>query len=248
MMAHLNLRSNEIMIFTINKSAVMHRRIYQKYGKEIEYSINDLRFKENEESNWFWDVDLNSDSDSKTGVGMKFLLSLTGRALEMGEMIVPKSFYKRFVMVIPASITFELRNGEVYHGNYVADEKKVIGLKYLHRRDTLLFTYVGNGRFELVIFDNLKVEKYFAVSEAQSDADVEMEAQLSLQLEHNEISLKLEEDEISEEQTDDPVEEQIMNEADMDEEEMDHIVQEFTVSLTVSNVNHSSHGVVSLSS
>ncbi|KAK1365914.1 hypothetical protein POM88_000696 [Heracleum sosnowskyi] len=189
---------------------------------------------------------------SKSGVGMKFLFSLNSHALEIGEMVVPNSFYKRFGMVIPALITFELWNGEVYHGNYVADEKKVIGLieiiglKNLQKRDIMLFTYVGTGRFELVIFDKFKVEKSFAINEAQSDAEVEIRAELPLQLEQNDISLKLEENEMSQEQTADDVEDEIMNELGINDEEMDHIVQEFTVLLTLSNVNHSSHGVVSL--
>ncbi|KAK1369930.1 hypothetical protein POM88_036022 [Heracleum sosnowskyi] len=141
-----------------------------------------------------------------------------------GKMVVPDSFYKRFGMVIPALITFELWNGEVYHGNYVADEKKVIGLieiiglKNLQKRDIMLFSYVGNGRFELVIFDKFKVEKSFAINEAQSDAEVEIRAELPLQLEQNDISLKLEENEMSQEQTADDVEDEIMNEVGINEQ------------------------------
>lgn len=72
-----------------------------------------------------------------------------------------------------STITFELRNGEIFNGYYVANDKKIFGLleiigpKNLQRRENLLFTYRGDGRFAIDIFDQSKVEKYYVVAQPE---------------------------------------------------------------------------------
>ena len=81
--------------------------------------------------------------------------------------MVPESFSKRFGKLIPASVTFALKNGHILSGKYIQCETKLIGLlemigsDHVHRKDILLFTYQGEGRFDLVLFDKTKVEKIF---------------------------------------------------------------------------------------
>lgn len=42
----------------------------------------------------------------------------------------------------------------------------MICLKNLERKDILMFTYCGDGRFDIVVFDKSKVEKFYKDSEA----------------------------------------------------------------------------------
>lgn len=52
-----------------------------------------------------------------------------------------------------------------FQGTYSESERKLFGIKdllgvnHLEEDDILLFTYCGDGRFEVEIFDNTKVEK-----------------------------------------------------------------------------------------
>lgn len=191
--------------------------------------------------------------DKKSGVGMKFLISVSGRAAEYGEMAIPESFYSRFGNLIPASIKFQLHNGEVFNGIYVENERKMFGLleiignKELEKRENLLFTYCGNGLFQLCIFDLSKVENFFPVIEAEPQAqiDMDMEDRIMDNIEDN-LMIGGHISEIDEEtETDDAEMEDIVN-GDLDEmgeEDLEQMQIEFTTSLTFSNVNHSSHGV-----
>lgn len=43
---------------------------------------------------------------------------------------------------------------------------EMVRLKYLERKDSLMFTYLGDGRFDTVIFDKTKVQKIYHDSEA----------------------------------------------------------------------------------
>lgn len=78
---------------------------------------------------------------------------------------MPDSFYKRFGELIPNAISLTLKNGDTFHGSYLANEKRMSGLlgliqlKHLERKDLVLFTYCGAGKFDIVIFDKKKIER-----------------------------------------------------------------------------------------
>lgn len=75
------------------------------------------------------------------------------------------SFYDHFGELIPQSIKLSLKNGMVIQCTKVSNDNKItgllelIGLKYLNRKDMVLFTYLGSRHFDIVIFKKSKVEK-----------------------------------------------------------------------------------------
>lgn len=75
-----------------------------------------------------------------------------------------------FGNVIPDEITIVLLNGSQFNGYVSKTDRRIGGLLdiieagYFQRRDSILFTYQGNGKFEVVVFDKSKVEKMLLVS------------------------------------------------------------------------------------
>lgn len=55
----------------------------------------------------------------------------------------------------------------VFHGHYSQSDRRIFGLsemfglKTVEENDLLMFNYRGEGKFEILIFDNSLVEKYF---------------------------------------------------------------------------------------
>lgn len=70
-----------------------------------------------------------------------------------------------FGNVIPNDVTFVPSNGSQFNGYVSKPDRRIGGLLhviesgYFRRRDSILFTYRGNGKFEVVVFDRSKVEK-----------------------------------------------------------------------------------------
>lgn len=63
------------------------------------------------------------------------------------------------------AVSFSLSNNRLIDGRYLHEERQMIGLldlvglKFLQENDLILLTYRGFGRFDMVIFDNERVEK-----------------------------------------------------------------------------------------
>lgn len=72
---------------------------------------------------------------------------------------------------MPKDVSIILNNGDVLAGKISLVDKKIYGLAPLYRKqfvkmfDVLMFTYCGNGRFELSVFDKSKVERLFELPE-----------------------------------------------------------------------------------
>lgn len=70
-----------------------------------------------------------------------------------------------FGNVIPDEVTIVLLNGSQFKGYVSKTDRRIGGLLdiieagYFQKRDSILFTYQGNGKFEVVVFDRSKVEK-----------------------------------------------------------------------------------------
>lgn len=91
---------------------------------------------------------------------------------------IPSKFIKRFGNKIPEVLIYVLGNGEVIPGSYSKADKKLYGLLALFKKklvnlfNILMFTYCGNGRFELCIFDKNRIEKTLEAREADIDDNV----------------------------------------------------------------------------
>lgn len=78
---------------------------------------------------------------------------------------IPENFVKRFGDIIPSDVKVVLQNGALIQAYYSKTNRKIIGLmdlvnsNYFEKKDMLLFTYRGDGVFDIVIFDKTKVEK-----------------------------------------------------------------------------------------
>ncbi|KAK1357450.1 hypothetical protein POM88_050706 [Heracleum sosnowskyi] len=147
-----------------------------------------------------------------------FMRFATYDEIENNELIIPHRFIKWFGNDIPNSVTIALENGEVIQGSFSKADKKIYDMlpiikkEYVQLFDILMFTYCGEDRFKVYVFDKSKVEKKFEqLVMANEDGS---------------------------EGTDDDLE-NIPN-----VQEMNNIDGGFSVALSHSNVNESSHGVV----
>ncbi|KAK1369217.1 hypothetical protein POM88_035309 [Heracleum sosnowskyi] len=145
---------------------------------------------------------------------------------------------------IPKSVTLCLSNGRRIDCQYLHGERKVTQLLEmaelfsLLENDLLLFTYCGGGNFDVVIFDNARVEKELYVYENVSETT---EAD---NINHEGAKL---EDSIANLESD--VE---MNEADLENINADEVVDmeindpemAFSSVMTKCNIGNTSHGAV----
>lgn len=69
-MKYFNLKPRETVIFTMDDSNVLHARIYQVDGKEINYAARCNENSTVSDGTWIWNVDYNSDT------GMNFILCM----------------------------------------------------------------------------------------------------------------------------------------------------------------------------
>ncbi|KAK1355667.1 hypothetical protein POM88_048923 [Heracleum sosnowskyi] len=67
--------------------------------------------------------------DNINGVGWKFLIRASRNAIESGEIEIPRRFVRRFGKGIPGTVSFGLRNGKKFSGQYLHNERKILGLK-----------------------------------------------------------------------------------------------------------------------
>ncbi|KAK1354320.1 hypothetical protein POM88_047576 [Heracleum sosnowskyi] len=108
-------------------------------------------------------------------VGWKFLIRASRNAIESGEIEIPRRFVRRFGKGIPGTVSFGLRNGKNFSDQYLHNERKMVGLveiimyTHLEEEELCLFTYCGNGKFEIVVFDISKVEKIFEYTVTEED-------------------------------------------------------------------------------
>lgn len=78
---------------------------------------------------------------------------------------LPETFYTRFEKLIPDKVKLSLKNGKTYGGQYSKSAGKVSGIMDLvaenlfERKNFMLLTYRGCGKFDIVIFDSSKTEK-----------------------------------------------------------------------------------------
>lgn len=62
MIGRFKLKGNETMVFTVNSTNVMHGRIYDRDGKEIDYENHAFGIQNNGMSGSFWDVEWDLDT------------------------------------------------------------------------------------------------------------------------------------------------------------------------------------------
>ena len=76
----------------------------------------------------------------------------------------------RFRAVIPGSTKIRLVNGEHLDCQFNRKDRKLSGLlpivekKYIENWDILIFTYRGNGEFDLSLYDNSRMEKLLQIN------------------------------------------------------------------------------------
>ncbi|KAK1396947.1 hypothetical protein POM88_006810 [Heracleum sosnowskyi] len=115
--------------------------------------------------------------DNINGVGWKFLIRASKNAIDSFEIEIPGRFVRRFGKGIPGTVSFVLRNGKNFSGQYLHNERKILGLveiimyTHLEEGELCLFTYCGNGKFEIVVFDISKVEKNFEYTVTEDDVN-----------------------------------------------------------------------------
>lgn len=74
------------------------------------------------------------------------------------------AFFKRFAHLLPSEITVTLPNGQTFIGSY-SPESKISGLRFFEEGDIIVLTYLGDGRFEAILFGPSLVEKSYSVNE-----------------------------------------------------------------------------------
>ncbi|KAK1401088.1 hypothetical protein POM88_000693 [Heracleum sosnowskyi] len=184
--------------------------------------------------------------DNINGIGWKFLFSVCSTTIESGEIEIPRRFWRRFGKGVPGSVTFDLRNGKVYSGHYLHSERKFLGLleiitsTHLEGEEFLLFTYCGDGKFEIVVFDKSNVEKmleYNLHGSEENDVKNSEKDLLETTGRHEIIDA-----EMSDESEDSDTDMENVNGEAIELVEMDDLVFTFSAVMTLSNVNASSHG------
>ncbi|KAK1388306.1 hypothetical protein POM88_016484 [Heracleum sosnowskyi] len=133
-----------------------------------EFSINDSVLDDFCEVDYFEfrtiPTGTSNNQDNINGVGWKFLIRASRNAIEYGEIEIPRRFVRRFGKGIPGTVSFGLRNDKNFTGQYLHNERKMLGLveiimyTHLEEEELCLFTYCGDGKFEIVVFDISKVE------------------------------------------------------------------------------------------
>ncbi|KAK1367678.1 hypothetical protein POM88_033770 [Heracleum sosnowskyi] len=184
--------------------------------------------------------------DNINGIGWKFLFSVCSTTIESGEIEIPRRFWRRFGKGVPGSVTFDLRNGKVYSGHYLHSERKFLGLleiitsTHLEGEEFLLFTYCGDGKFEIVVFNKSNVEKmleYNLHGSEENDVKNSEKDLLETTGRHEIIDA-----EMSDESEDSDTDMENVNGEAIELVEMDDLVFTFSAVMTLSNVNASSHG------
>ncbi|KAK1384285.1 hypothetical protein POM88_022020 [Heracleum sosnowskyi] len=212
-MKYFNLKAGETVIFTMDSSNVLNARIYQVDGKEIDYT------------------------DNINGVGWKFLIRASQNAIESGEIEIPRRFVRRFGKGIPGIVSFGLRNGKNFSGQYLHNERKMLELvqiiMYTHLEEELcLFTYCGNGKFEIVVFDISKAKKIFEYTVTEED-DVNNSEEVLLE---NTAGNEIIDAEMTDESMDSDTEMENVNGETIVQVEMDDPVLTFSAVMTILNI------------
>ncbi|KAK1384936.1 hypothetical protein POM88_022671 [Heracleum sosnowskyi] len=182
--------------------------------------------------------------DNINGVGWKFLIRASKNAIDSFEIEIPGRFVRRFGKGIPGTVSFVLRNGKNFSGQYLHNERKMLGLveiimyTHLEEGELCLFTYCGNGKFEIVVFDISKVEKNFEYTVTEED-DVNNSEEVLLE---NTAGNEIIDAEMTDESMDSDTDMENVNGETIVQVEMDDPVLTFSAVMTVSNINNTSHG------
>ncbi|KAK1360810.1 hypothetical protein POM88_045284 [Heracleum sosnowskyi] len=160
--------------------------------------------------------------DNINGVGWKFLIRASKNVIDSFEIEIPGRFVRRFGKGIPGTVSFVLRNGKNFSGQYLHNERKMLGLveiimyTHLEEGELCLFTYCGNeeddvNNSEEVLLENTAGNEIIdaEMTDESMDSDTDMEN---------------------------------VNGETIVQVEMDDPVLTFSAVMTVSNINNTSHG------
>ncbi|KAK1378622.1 hypothetical protein POM88_025366 [Heracleum sosnowskyi] len=115
---------------------------------------------------------------------------------------------------------------------------EIIMYTHLEEGELCLFTYCGNGKFEIVVFDISKVEKNFEYTVTEED-DVNNSEEVLLE---NTAGNEIIDAEMTDESMDSDTDMENVNGETIVQVEMDDPVLTFSAVMTVSNINNTSHG------
>ncbi|KAL1806425.1 hypothetical protein ACET3Z_029493 [Daucus carota] len=127
--------------------------------------------------------------DKVGGIRWKFLAFAAGLLFLDHSLPIAPGFLELFKPIIPESVVVCLANGVEYQGRFSSEDNCIHGLVSIAEDfiveafDILFFTYRGNGRFDLAIFNTSKVENLLEREIIETDSSLSADSGIEEELE-----------------------------------------------------------------